>query len=267
MPFLLNEIRTLFVEPSSAQFKIIGKNLREIGLRKIQRAKLGKEALSVIREENIDLVISSMYLEDMTGTDLILKIRTGNHARDVPFILVSSETSYRYLEPIRQAGAIAILSKPYEKQQLEKALYATLDYFDSDELDLTEIALDEVKVLLVDDSEISRRHMHHILNNIGLDRITEAVNGREGLELMRYEYFDLVVTDLYMPEMDGKEFVEHIRNHGEQSSVPILMVSSESDESRLAVVRAAGVSAICDKPFEPVMVKNLIERLLNSQLR
>ena len=66
-----------------------------------------------------------------------------------------------------------------------------------------------------------------------------------------------------MPEMDGKAFVEHIRNHSAQSSVPILMVSSETDESRLAGVREAGITAICDKPFEPDTVKQLIERILN----
>jgi two-component system chemotaxis response regulator CheY len=263
MPFLLDELKALFVEPSTAQRKIIEKNLRETGLKDIEWITRGKDALDILKNSKIDLVISAMYLDDMTGTDLILKIRTGDYNRDVPYILISSETQYRYLEPIRQAGAIAILSKPYEKEQLEKALFATLDFFEQDELQLHHIALDEVKVLLVDDSDISRRHMRHILNNIGLDRVTEALNGREGLSCMKEQYFDLIVTDLYMPEMDGKEFVEQIRNHSAQTSVPILMVSSETNESRLAGVREAGVSAICDKPFEPNTVKQLIERILN----
>ena len=263
MSFLLNELKTLFVEPSTSQRKIIEKNLREVGLRDIVWLTRGKEALDFLRQEKVDLVISAMYLDDMTGTDLILKIRTGDYNRDAPYILISSETQYRFLEPIRQAGAIAILSKPYEKEQLEKALFATLDFFEQDELQLQHIALDEVKVLLVDDSDISRRHMRHILDNIGLERVTEATNGREGLACMESQFFDLIVTDLYMPEMDGKEFVEHIRNHSAQSSVPILMVSSETDESRLAGVREAGISAICDKPFEPDTVKQLIERILN----
>lgn len=263
MPFLLDELKAVFVEPSTSQHKIIEKNLRDVGLKDIEWITRGKEALDILSKGKVDLVISAMYLDDMTGTDLILKIRTGDANRDVPYILISSETQYRYLEPIRQAGAIAILSKPYEKEQLEKALYAALDFFEQDELQLHDIALDEVKVLLVDDSDISRRHMRHILNNIGLERVTEAVNGREGLACMKDQFFDLVVTDLYMPEMDGREFVEHIRNQSAQSSVPILMVSSETDESRLASVREAGVSEICDKPFEPSTVKLLIERILN----
>lgn len=263
MPFLLDELKAIFVEPSTAQHNLIERNLREIGLKDIEWITRGKDALDMLSKDKYDLVISAMYLDDMTGTDLILKIRTGNENRDVPYILISSETQYRYLEPIRQAGAIAILSKPYEKLQLEKALFATLDYFEQDELHLKHIELDEVKVLLVDDSDISRRHMRHILNNIGLECVTEAVDGSEGLACLEDHFFDLIVTDLYMPVMDGKEFVEHVRNQTAQSSVPILMVSSETDESRLAGVREAGITAICDKPFEPNAIKNLIERILS----
>lgn len=263
MPFLLDELKTIFVEPSLAQHKIIEKNLREIGLKDIIWVKHGREALDIMSRQEVDMVISAMHLDDMTGTDLILRIRTGNVNRDVPYILISSETQYQFLEPIRQAGAIAILSKPYEKDHLEKALFAALDYFEQDELNLKNVDLDDVKVLLVDDSDISRRHMRHILDNIGLENVVEAADGRQGLEQINKQYFDLVITDLYMPVMDGKEMVEHIRNESEQSSVPILMVSSERDESRLASVREAGISAICDKPFEPATVKQLIERILN----
>jgi two-component system chemotaxis response regulator CheY len=262
MPFRLDELITLFVEPSTSQHKLIEKNLREVGLKEITWTKNGCDAIALLKEDKYDLVISSMHLEDMTGTDLILRIRTGDHNRDVPFILISSETQYRFLEPIRQAGAIAILSKPYDKAQLEKSLYATLDYFDQGELSVASVDLDQIEVLLVDDSDISRRHMRYILKNIGLEKVVEAENGKQGLALMGGQFFDLIITDLYMPEMDGQEFVENIRNVSNQSSVPILMVSSESDESRLASVREAGVSAICDKPFEPNTVKQLIERIL-----
>ena len=262
MPFLLNELRTLFVEPSTSQRKIIEKQLREIGLVDIRWVPCGVDALDILSDQEIDLVISSMHLEDMTGTDLILKVRNGEHNSDAPYILISSETQYRYLEPIRQSGAIAILSKPFEKEDLEKALYAALDFFEQDELMLSNFELDEINVLIIDDSDVSRRQLRRVLSNIGLERVSEAENGREGVEKMGEEYFDLIVTDLNMPEMDGREFIEYVREKSEQSSVPILMVSSESDEKRLACVREAGVSAICDKPFAPDAIKQLIEKML-----
>jgi two-component system chemotaxis response regulator CheY len=96
-----------------------------------------------------------------------------------------------------------------------------------------------------------------------LENITEAANGAEGLQFINNNFYDLIVTDFYMPEMDGKEMVEQIRNNSRQASVPILLVSSESNESRLAGIKQAGVSAICDKPFEPSQIKQLIERIID----
>ena len=75
---------------------------------------------------------------------------------------------------------------------------------------------------------------------------------------------DLVVTDYNMPEMDGREFVEYVRSRSWQRSVPILMVTSETDQGRLAAVEEAGVSGICDKPFEPAVVRCLLARMLSQ---
>ena len=68
-----------------------------------------------------------------------------------------------------------------------------------------------------------------------------------------------------MPEMDGKALVQHIRTLSMQPSVPILMVSSERDEGRLAAVEQAGVSAICDKPFEVNLIRRLLKNLFADQ--
>lgn len=67
-----------------------------------------------------------------------------------------------------------------------------------------------------------------------------------------------------MPEMDGREFVEYVRGRSWQSSVPILMVTSETDQGRSAAVEEAGVSGICDKPFEPAVVRRLLARMLSQ---
>lgn len=204
-----------------------------------------------------------MHLPDMTGTDLLQAIRNGQHHADTPFMLISSETHYRYLEPIRQAGAIAILPKPFELEQLRTGLYSTLDYFDPGALQTNSIAHEDLNVLLVDDSGLSRRHIANILRSMGIENITEAENGQQAFELVLANFYDLIVTDLNMPEMDGKELVEQVRQNSQQSSVPILMVSSEQNQSRLAVVQQAGVSAICDKPFEAKNIKQMIERMLD----
>ena len=119
-----------------------------------------------------------------------------------------------------------------------------------------------LNVLVVDDSNTARKHIMRVLNNMGIEQITTAENGEQALNLVADRYFDLVVTDYNMPQMDGAELVEHIRRGSAQASIPIIMVSSESDESRLAAVTQAGVSAICDKPFDAFTVKQLIEKIV-----
>jgi len=76
---------------------------------------------------------------------------------------------------------------------------------------------------------------------------------------------DLVITDYNMPEMDGKGLVDFIRQQSWQASVPILMVTSEADMGRLAAIESAGVSGICDKPFEAHVVRELLGRLLANR--
>lgn len=262
----ISGISVFLVEPSNVQSMFMQARLGELGVQQIRTYKDGSAALLAMHESPPDLVISAMYLEDMTGAQLLEKIRSNEGRNDLAFILVSSETDHRYLDPVRQAGASAILPKPFEIQQLKTALSATLDYLNpgSNQVMVENVNIESLRVLLVDDSRTSRAFIRHVLENLGLSQITEAENGRQGAEIIQAEYFDLVITDYNMPEMDGRELVEFIRGKSWQSSVPVLMVSSERDQNRLAAVKQAGVSAVFDKPFEPALVKRLLEKMLSG---
>ena len=258
----LDQLSVLLVEPSSTQQRIIINHLNGFGVMNIERVKTGREALDLMNKDKHDLVISAMHLEDMTGTELVQNMRMDDGMREIPFMLISSETHFRYLEPIRQAGVIAILPKPYEIDQLKRGLYSTVYYLDPASLDTKEIAAEDLRVLVVDDSFTARKHISRVLSNMGIERISTANNGVEAIDVIKDQHFDLIVTDYNMPEMDGKQLVEYIRNNSVQSTIPILMVSSESDQNRLAAVQQAGVSAICDKPFETDTVRELLLKML-----
>ena len=259
----IDKISVLLIEPSSAQTRIIEGMLHELGVVSLFAVKAGADALQEMRAAAPDLVISAMHLPDMTGTELVQTMRADEALAEVPFMLVSSETHYRYLEPIRQAGVIALLPKPFGREQLLAALQSTLDYLDPGELVSRDFSSEELKVLVVDDSGTARRHISRVLRNMGIEDITTAGNGIEALEMIAGSFFDLVVTDYNMPRMDGRELVEQIRESSNQASIPVLMVTSESDDSRIAAVQNAGVSAVCDKPFDAGTVKQLIEGMLN----
>ena len=263
MDLYINDLNILIVEPSHTQQKIITKELNSLGINKIDTCKTGEEALSYINEGAPDLILSAYYLSDMTGSELLHTIREDESTHNICFLLVSSVTDIRQLDAVRQAGVVAILPKPFSAKDLALALRTTLHHLNPEELELDESDVDDIKILLVDDSSLARKHIKRTLASMGLDNIDEAVNGLEAVELLSNNLFDLVVTDYNMPEMDGRELSAYIREQSSQQSIPIIMVTSEHNDSRLAAVQQAGVSAICDKPFEPENVRQLIKQLIS----
>lgn len=258
----LADLAVLLVEPSSMQAHLVSRMLTNQGVRKITVVDTAGAALAALRDANTStVVVSSLYLPDLAGTELIAAMRADPALESVPFILVSSETRPQVLEPVRQSGACSIVAKPFTEQQLSRALFAAADYLNPpDDLDLAEV--ENLRVLVVDDSLASRRHLRRLLEELGIERISEAVNGKEAVALLQEAMVDLVITDYNMPEMDGRELTEYIRTQSWQAEVPVLMVTSEQNMGRLAAVERAGVSAICDKPFEAGSIRRLISEAL-----
>jgi two-component system chemotaxis response regulator CheY len=259
----IGDLFILLVEPSSTQQKAITQHLHTLGVKNVDVVGSGNDALEAMLAGAPDLTISAMHLPDMTGAELVTKMRDNEATSEVPFMLVSSETSVRLLEPIRQAGVIAILPKPFELENLRDALLSAVDMLDPASItNVNDYDVDSLRVLIVDDSLTSRRHIRRILENIGIENFSEAEGGREGIEMISEMNFDLIVTDYNMPEVDGEELIRYVRQDSNQPSVPILMVTSEHDASRLAQVEQQGVSAICDKPFDPRGMLALLERII-----
>lgn len=259
----LTEIRVLLVEPSSTQAGLVSKMLTNIGVITLQHCHTAAEALAAMRESSQPtVVVSSLYLPDMAGTDLVAAMREDNHLEAIPFILISSETRPQVLEPVRQSGACSIVTKPFTEQQLGRAIGAAAEYLNPP-TDLSNAEIERMHILVVDDSRAARRHLCRLLQELGVERISEAVNGKEAVRFLQDSMVDLVLTDYNMPEMDGHELTEYIRKQSWQSEVPILMVTSEQNEGRLAAVEKAGVSAICDKPFDSRSIRGLIAEAIN----
>lgn len=258
--YSLEDINVLLAEPSATQRRIIRASLANCGIIHVHEVETGEQALQTLIAESPDLVVSSLYLPDMTGTDLVHEIRNSDTHNDTAFMLISSETRFRYLDPVRQAGTVGILPKPFSDEELRIALNSTLDLLDASHLSLEEHNGSSLRVLVVDDSSLARRHITRVLESMDIsqENIDLANDGREALEKVNQNYYDFVISDYNMPVMDGLELVDQIRNASNQSSIPVLMVTSETDQNRLAAVQQAGVSAICDKPFEPATVRQLI---------
>ena len=156
----------------------------------------------------------------------------------------------------------SILPKPFADEQLKRALYTTLNFLEPDRVNLQNHMVDDLSVLIVDDSLTARHYIKRTLNTLGISKISQAINGKEAIALIDENYFDLVVTDYNMPTMDGAELIRYIRDDSNQASIPVLMITSENDIERLAVVEQAGVSALCDKPFDLSTIRSLIQNIV-----
>lgn len=262
----ISDLTILLIEPSRTQQKVIINHLVEEGIVDIDCATTGEEALERIASYQPDLVISSMYLADMTAIDLLNQLKTTDRTEAVAFMLISSEVRLSVLEPIRQAGVAAILPKPFTHNDLRRALRTTIEFIDPQELALENFDIENLRVLVVDDSLTARKHISRVLNGMGITQITEAKDGKEGINVFSQveNAFDVIVTDLNMPEMDGIEMTEAIRNELNNPFVPILMVTSEHNEARLNNVHQAGITSIFDKPFDPETVKDVLKRVLDE---
>jgi two-component system, chemotaxis family, chemotaxis protein CheY len=259
------DLNVYLIEPSSLQARVISGLLAEQGILSIERFDNAGAMFERLETQLPSLVISALYLPDMAGTEVVRRLRADPATEHLPFILVSSETRPQVLDPVRQSGVCGILPKPFTAAQLGTALRATLDYLDTDaDLGVDPADLDALKVLVVDDSPSARKFIRRVLENLGIRHFSEAANGREAVAILEETMVDLVVTDYNMPEMDGQALTDHIRHKSWQNSVPILMVTSEHDAGRLAAVEEAGVSGICDKPFEPATVKALLAKILRQ---
>jgi two-component system chemotaxis response regulator CheY len=258
----LADLAVLLVEPSHMQANLVTRMLEHQGVSRVKVVANASDALAVLRADHVNqVVISSLYLPDTSGTELVAAMRQDPALEAVPFILVSSETRPQVLDPVRQSGACSIVPKPFTEQQLSRALYAAADYLNPPaDLDLAE--MEGLRVLVVDDSTMSRNHLRRLLEELGIEHISELADGKQAVAWLQESMVDLVITDYNMPEMDGRELTEYIRTQSWQNTVPVLMVTSEQNVGRLAAVELAGVSAICDKPFEASSIRRLISEAL-----
>ncbi|MBB3392144.1 MULTISPECIES: response regulator [unclassified Rhizobium] len=116
-------------------------------------------------------------------------------------------------------------------------------------------------ILTVDDSASIRLTTKVTLTNAGY-AVTEAVNGAEGLAIAKSGNFDLIVTDLNMPVMDGLTMIEELRKLPAQAGVPIIFLTTESDADLKARAKAAGATGWLTKPFDPENLVKIVKKVL-----
>ena len=117
----------------------------------------------------------------------------------------------------------------------------------------------KLNVLVVDDSAVMRQMVQRTLRMSGIPvgDVHEAGNGREALDVLREHWVDLALLDINMPVMDGEEFLGVVRADEELRALKVIVVSTESSDTRLARLRAHDVE-IVHKPFSPEQLRSVV---------
>jgi two-component system, chemotaxis family, chemotaxis protein CheY len=119
------------------------------------------------------------------------------------------------------------------------------------------------RILIVDDSEFVRSYHTCILEQAQFEVMT-AVDGSDGLEKLYSGPCDLVLTDINMINMDGYEFIRRVRANGSYSSLPIIIVSTESESKNKMKGFEAGANLYITKPCSPEMLIENIRMILSA---
>ena len=120
-------------------------------------------------------------------------------------------------------------------------------------------------VLIVDDSPILRRSIRKSLSQAGLpeDSILEAGNGAEAMTMLAETDIALVLLDLNMPVMNGEATLAAMRENPSTAEVPVVIVTTEGNISRLLRLQSMGIRGYLRKPFQPEDLRELVGDVLN----
>ncbi len=148
---------------------------------------------------------------------------------------------------------------------------STLTKASGSELDAPAVdrpGFEKAKVLLVDDSRLIRMGLRRSLESIGLQYIVEANHGREAIEMLVREHFDLMLLDMEMPEMNGMEVLQVLRDSPHHPWPPVIVISGGTGIDDAVRCIELGAEDYLPKPFNPVLLKARVNTSIDKkQLR
>ena len=122
-----------------------------------------------------------------------------------------------------------------------------------------------IKILVADDSGTMRVMFKQILKKAGFENIVLAVNGDDGIEKVKQESPDLVISDWNMPQKDGLEFLQWLRSQDEYNNLPFIMATAQADKGQQIAIMEAGGNGHVPKPFDAEQIKSGIEKAFSPE--
>ncbi len=116
-------------------------------------------------------------------------------------------------------------------------------------------------ILVVDDSASIRQVVGIALRGAGYD-VIEASDGQDALSKMTGQKISLIISDVNMPNMDGITFLKNVKAHASYKFTPVIMLTTEAGQDKMAEGKAAGAKAWVVKPFQPPQMLDAVAKLV-----
>ena len=119
-------------------------------------------------------------------------------------------------------------------------------------------------ILIVEDSSTTRALIRAVIDELGDFETAEAASGFEALKMLPQQEFDLIITDINMPDINGLELINFVRSNARYSHVPIIIVSTERSEEDKKRGMALGATAYVTKPFKSLELQETIQKIIGT---
>jgi two-component system, sensor histidine kinase and response regulator len=256
-PESLRDVRILVVDDNQTNRRILQGTLR-LWDAPTTCVESGAQALlelrSALQAENpYQLVVSDMHMPAMDGFGLVAGIRNQPVFASLPAVILTSGGRQEDAELRRQLGIAAFLAKPVRRKELLAAILAALGYKATPQAaPLSHTLHRPLHILLAEDNQVNQAVATRLLTRFG-HTLVIACNGKEAIDLVQHQTFDLVLMDIQMPVMDGILATKTIRER-EQSThthIPIIAMTAHAMEGDRLRCMAAGMDGYVTKPIQP----------------
>jgi len=267
----LRNLPVLVVDDNSTNRHVLLKMLAGWGMRPVAVAS-GAEALDRLQNagagnDPIRLILLDALMPDMDGFETARQIRDLPVATP-PIIMLRSMGQSDDAFRCRDAGIAAWLLKPVRPSELLDGIRAAIGEPSPRESSARELEPDlpasasGLRILVAEDNLVNRTMAVRLLGKRGND-VRVAHNGREALQALEQDTFDVVLMDVEMPEMDGLETTAHIRKREEISGthLPIIALTAHAMKGDEEKCLAAGMDAYVSKPIHAATLFRAIERV------
>jgi two-component system, sensor histidine kinase and response regulator len=271
-PELVNK-KVLVVDDNETNRNLLMRILPQWGLASFQ-AENGIEALEMFTksvEENapFSVVLLDQNMPGMDGYEVSRRIRLSTKKEQPVIIILSSAPSFTDPERLKKLGIERTLIKPLRRATLYEAIRHGLKLLAPLEkahiLHIEPRKTRGLRLLLVEDNRVNQKVATRFLEKMG-HQVTLAINGREALELLQPNSFDLVLMDIQMPVMGGVEATQKIREAERKTGVhiPIIAMTAHAMAGDAEKYLSAGIDGYVSKPVRSVLLRAEIDRLARA---